>query len=295
MDLDNLIINDFCVIDDAKKEVLKDEKIRERGPQPVTDDSEIMAMEVVGEIIGISNDKQLFEYFRRHYSHFFPSLKKISRVTFVRQAANLCWLKEKVWKYLLKSIEHDPSLGIVDSMPVPVCLFARAKSCKRFAGEASFGKDRLIRQTFYGFRLHVCISKNGLVTHFVLAPANEQDTNVMPELVGDWKGMVIGDRNYWSPNLREEFAKRGVELIAPFKLASKDPSPETSKYLSHVRYLIETVFSQLTERLRIKKVWARDRWHLMSRLFRKILSHTLAFMLNQKLGNPPLQFEKLVA
>ena len=293
MDLDNLIINDFCIIDDAKKEILQDKRIRERGPEPVMDDSEIMTIEVIGEILGINTDKKLFEYFRRHYSHFFPSLTRISRVTFIRQAANLCWLKEKVWQYLLKFIEHDPSLGIVDSFPIPVCLFARAPTCKRFAGEASFGKDRLIRQTFYGFRLHVRISKQGLITRFVLAPANEQDTSVMPEVVEDWIGTVIGDRNYWSPILKEELAKQGIELIAPFKLRSKDPWPETNKFINHIRYTIETVFSQLTERYHIKKVWARDRWHLLSRLYRKILSHTLAFLVNQKIGNSPLEIGKL--
>jgi hypothetical protein len=293
VDLDNLIINDFCIIDDAKKEILQYERLRKRGPEPVMDDSEIMTIEVIGELLGINTDKKLFEYFRRHYSHFFPSLNKISRVTFVRQSANLWKVKEKIWQYLLKFIEHDPSLGIVDSFPIPVCLFARAPHCKRFAGEASFGKDRLIRQTFYGFRLHVFISKNGLITRIVLAPANEQDIRVLPELVEDWIGTVMGDRNYWSPILKEELAKEGIELIAPFKLKSKDPWPKTSKFISHIRYIIETVFSQLTDRYHIKKVWARDRWHLLSRLYRKALSHTLAFFLNQKLGNTPLQFEKL--
>jgi hypothetical protein len=32
-------------------------------------------------------------------------------------------------------------------------------------------------------------------------------------------------------------------------------------------------------------VWARDIWHLESRLLRKLLSHIVAFVLNQLLGN----------
>ena len=36
-----------------------------------------------------------------------------------------------------------------------------------------------------------------------------------------------------------------------------------------------------------KRVWARDMWHLGNRLLRKVLSHTIAFMLNQAQGNPP--------
>jgi hypothetical protein len=295
MDLDNLIIGFFCKIDDAEKTVFKDEKVRQRGPGPVMHDSEVMTIEVIGEILGIDKDKEIFEYFKTHFSHLFPSLKTVSRVTFVRQAANLWKAKEKVWQYLLSLIEHDPSLAIIDSFPIPACLFARATRCQRFAGRASFGKDRLICQTFYGFRLHVCVSKNGLITRFVLAPANEQDIKVIPEVVKDWIGTLIGDRNYWSPILFEELARKGVKLIAPYRRRSKDPNPAWSKSINHVRHLIETVFSQLTGRYNVKKVWARDIWHLLSRLYRKVLSHTLAFMLNLELDNPPLRFERLFA
>lgn len=293
MDLDNIIISFFCVIDDASEAILKDGKLRQRGPEPFMHDSEVMTIEVTGELMGINEDKELFEYFRRHFSHFFPALGKISRVTFIRQAANLWKAKERVWQHILNLVEHDSSLAIVDSFPIPVCLFARATRCQRFAGKASFGKDRLICQTFYGFRFHVCISNNGLITRFVLAPANEQDIKVIPELVKDWIGILIGDRNYWSPILKEELAKKGINLIAPYRRKSKDPAPKWSKFINHIRHIIETVFSQLTERYHTKKIWARDIWHLLSRLYRKVLSHTLAFMLNQKLGNPPLKFERL--
>jgi hypothetical protein len=277
------------------KEISSEQRVRQRGPDPVMSDSEVMTIETIGEILEIDKDKQLFQFFRYHYSHFFPSLNRISRVTFIRQAANLWKIKERIWQRLLNLIEYDPSISIIDSLPVPVCLFARAKSCKRFVGIASFGKDRLIRQTFYGFRLHIRIINNGLITRFALAPANEQDIKVMPALVTDWVGFAIGDRNYWSPILMEELNRERVELVAPFKLKSKDPRPEWSKFINHIRHLIETVFSQLTGRFNVKKVWARDIWHLLSRMYRKVLSHTLAFLLNQALGNPPLQFEKLLA
>ncbi len=53
---------------------------------------------------------------------------------------------------------HDPAFAICDSMPLPACLFARAYRCSRFKGEAAFGKDILLKQTFYGFRMHVRVS-----------------------------------------------------------------------------------------------------------------------------------------
>jgi hypothetical protein len=64
--------------------------------------------------------------------------------------------------------------------------------------------------------------------------------------------------------------------------------------LTQKRRRIETVISQLVERYRAKKVWARDRWHLCNRWLRKILSHTFAVYFCQQVDLPPLCFAKLV-
>jgi hypothetical protein len=60
-------------------------------------------------------------------------------------------------------------------------LFARAYRCRRFRGEAAFGKDTLIKQTFYGFRMDVRVAWPGLITHFSVAPANAHELSVLPE------------------------------------------------------------------------------------------------------------------
>lgn len=115
---------------------------------------------------------------------------------------------------------------------------------------------------------------------FSIVPANVHDTVVLPQLVSGRTGTVLGDRNYWSPLLRH---------------ASRDPYQQRSMALRRIRRRIETVFGQLVDRYGIKRVWARDMWHLSSRLLRKTLSHTIAVMLNQLQGNPPLQISKVIA
>ena len=153
-------------------------------------------MEAVGEYLGLSQDKELYQYFRSHYSHFFPALGRVHRTTFIRQAANLWKIKEGLWQHILQRINYDPTLAIVDSFPLPVCQFARAYRCRRFKGSAAFGKDILVRQTFYGFRVHLRLCWPGVITRFVLAPANVQEFTVAPELVAGTAGLVVGDRNY---------------------------------------------------------------------------------------------------
>jgi hypothetical protein len=244
--------------------------------------------------LALDEDTQLFAYFRRHYAHFFPDLRQVHRTTFARQAANLWKAKELLWQELLAETPHDPTFALADSFPLPACSFARAYRCSRFKGEAAFGKDTLLRQTFYGFRVHVRVCWPGVITRISVAPANVHELSVVPDLVERTWGVVVADRNYWSPPVREQLSRRGVELLAPYRTKKRDPRPERSTFLSRLRYRIDTVFSQLTERYSVKRVWARDLWHLASRLLRKVLSHTVAFLFNHRMGNQPLQLSKLL-
>jgi hypothetical protein len=88
VDLDTFMITAFCWIDDTLKATLKGKSLRQRGPTPTLSDAVVLTMEVVGEYLGISQDQALYQYFRRHYTHFFPALGWVHRTTFTRQAAN---------------------------------------------------------------------------------------------------------------------------------------------------------------------------------------------------------------
>ncbi|HEY7419885.1 MAG TPA: IS982 family transposase [Ktedonobacteraceae bacterium] len=297
MSLDDFIITCFCLIDELMPEVTKGKRLRTRGAAPKLSDSEVITMEVVGSYLGLAQDKELFLYFQRHYTHFFPALHHLSRSTFVRQAANLWAVKEHLWCWLRDEvISYDPTLSIIDSVPLPVCRFARAPWCVRFRGQASYGKDHADRHTFYGFRLHAQLSWPGVLTHLFLAPANEADGEIAPVVLEGTTGVVLGDRNYWLPDVQAFLRSKGILLQAPFRLAH---SPHTAAYQSAVlgraRYRIDTVFGQLTDRCQIKRVWARDLWHLRNRLLRVVLMHTLCFRLNQHDQAPYLQFDRLVA
>src|SRR3712207_54478 len=128
MDLSTFIVSVFCLIDDR----IEDRHLRARGPLPKLSDAEVLTIEVVGEFLGIDTDDAIFRYSRRHYGEWFPTLGEVHRATFARQAANLRTVKDRLWQALLTLTPHDPAFAICDSMPMPVCLFARAYRCSRF-------------------------------------------------------------------------------------------------------------------------------------------------------------------
>lgn len=253
-------------------------------------------MEVVGSHQGISQDEALFVFFQEHYAHFFPGLTQVHRTTFVRQAANLWAIKERLWMTLRdRLIRHDALVGIIESMPLPVCRFARAPWCARFRGVARYGKDHADRQTFYGFRLHLRLGWPGVITHAFLAPANDTDGEIAPIALEGTQGVVLGDRASWVPDIQASLRTNGIILQAPYRTAHAPQTPAyQSSVLGQVRYRIDTVFGQLADRCQIKRVWARDLWHLRNRLLRAILMHTWCVWLNQQLGTPYLQLDHLV-
>jgi hypothetical protein len=295
MDLDSFIITVFCQLDDAMRECFGEVKLRTRGPSTTLSDSEVLTLEVVGEYLGLRQDKAIFAYFRKHYSHFFPALSRVHRTTFTRQGANLWLVKERLWHYFIDCLWYDEKLALVDSFPLPVCRFARAPRCRRLRDISAFGKDVIARQTFYGMRAHMRVCWPGVITRMELAPANVHELLALPDLTEQTSGTVVGDRNYWSPAAKAQLSEQGLELIAPYRKRSKDPNPKRSAVLSRMRYRIDTVFGQLVERYSVKRMWARDLWHLSSRLLREVLSHTLCVLLNQLQGNEPLQLAELVA
>jgi hypothetical protein len=293
MDLETFITAVFCLADDFVRDLTRTGRLRQRGPEPVLADSEVLTIEAVGEFLGLDTDQALHAYFRRHFAAFFPGLRAVHRTTFARQAANLWLVKIAFWQRIAAATRHDADLALIDSFPVPVCRFARAFRCRSFRGLAAFGRDALAHQTYYGLRLHLRVAWPGVITAATLAPANDDDRVVAPQLLDGFNGWALGDGGYWSPALRTALAADGVDLLAPPRGRTAQP-PRWPAWLVQTRRRIETVLSQLTGRYNAKQTRARDHWHLLGRWARKVLSHTIAVLCCQQAGLPPLAFAKLV-
>ena len=117
MDLETFIVAVFCLVDDFVGDLGRGRKLRQRGPRPILADSEVLAVEIVGEFLGLDTDLGLHAYFRRHFGHFVPGLRTVHRPTFLRQAANLWVVKHALWRHLAAAACRDPALVRSDSLP----------------------------------------------------------------------------------------------------------------------------------------------------------------------------------
>jgi hypothetical protein len=308
MTFEDYLLHLFYLVD-SELEALKSElnlpRLRARGPEPVLHDSEVITMELAGEFKGIDTDEGIYAFFRRYHRGEFPKLARVDRTTFARQGANLWRVKQLLQGRLFALLPSADEaldgrvLWVIDSFPLRVCRFRRAPAHKLFRGAgAAYGRDptdggRTGR--FFGFRVHLRVCDRGFCAAAELAPANVTDLPLAKELAPPGGGLGLGDRNYWGPEAQAALLReRGFLLIAPFRKKGHDPWPLRSKLLSRLRQVIEPVIGQLAMRFNCQSTWARDLWHLTSRLARKLLSHTAAVLLNLRAGNPPLRLDLLI-
>jgi Transposase DDE domain len=294
MSIDDFIISVFCLVDDELKKILRGKKLRQRGPGPGLRDSEVIAIEIVGEFLGMDCDKTIWEYFKGHWSHFFPKIP--DRSNFVRQAANLHVVKRLLQESLATDLNaFGDVLHIIDGLPIPICKFARAHFSHIFKGEAAYGYCATKKERYYGFRGHIVINSTGVITAATFTKANIDERDVCPELVKKIKGLLLGDKGYIRPELQDQLKEQGLNLETPLRENMKDDrSKNFLRWLVGTRRLVETVIGQLTERFHIEKVRARDLWHQFSRFWRKLLAHTVSIKVSLSIKNEPLQFEHLV-
>jgi hypothetical protein len=192
---------------------------------------------------------------------------------------------------------QDHYLQILDSMPIEVCKFVRARTTKQFKETAAYGK--WFGRTFFGYRLHLKITDIGMIRNFILAPANEHDIRYSkPLLAEDRGGWTLADKGYRSKTLQQTlWEQRKMYFHTSVRRIDRKDSPlprQTIRTLTGKRRLIETVAGQLEQRFGIKTTFARDLWHLMNRIIRKILSHTVGLLLNIKMNVEPLKLRLLV-
>ena len=197
---------------------------------------------------------------------------------------------------LLDAIPHGPTLAMVDRFPVPICRFARAYRCQRFRGEAACGWDSVARPTFYGFRIHLRRRWPGLIADFNVAPANVRQIGHRPRTDRWYAGPAAGRPQLLVAPADGGVGAPGPDLAGPLQVAAKGLRAGPSEVANSAG------------RVTASKPCSASWWSgfksggfgsrpagIRTRLLRKMLSHRLAFALNQEQGNPPLQFAKLLS
>ena len=296
MDRDSFIIAVFLIVCEQYNFIRQNCKIRRGGFAPALSDEEVITMEICGEYFKLECDKDMFAYFHAHYAHFFPKL--MDRSLFARHAASLQRVKSLIQKRLTEvSGEMNDAVQAIDTLPLPVCVLTRAGRDRCFPGEADFGYCAAKDMHYYGFKLGLRVSRNGMITHYSLLPARPHDIQSLEALLEEFEGIAPADKGFIDEFRQALLLKRhGILVVTPPRKNMKTTLPEPLlKFCKYIRKRVETVGSQLTGRFKTDHIRVHDLWHFEHRLLRKILAHTVCVFINLTLNLPPLDLDGLVA
>ena len=280
-----------------------DAENRRPGRNPECPDSDILAIGWLLEDIGVSDSENAgYRRLKAELKTVFPALPERSR--FNRRRRNLSGASERVRRTLTR-FGPKTAVFIVDSFPMPICDFKRAKSSRsdlKWADAsgtlATYGYCATKSlATFLGFRGHLITTGTGIPVDFAIASADIDDREVLPLLCerGQYP-VVLGDKGYISGSLQDELLETENTCLLPtLRSNQKSQYPEDFRKLQvRVRRRIETTIGQLTEQFCVSRVRARTHWGGQTRMSHKLGACLLGAFLNHCLGRPLMKLRDLV-
>lgn len=234
---DHYIVTAFVVLDD----LLKAHGYREDS-RAQSSAAEVLTVAVVAA-----------KYFQNHHERALCLLKAlgyVSRLSVSRFNRRLHALRD--WLYgvvtVLGEVFAHGEVFLIDSMPLPVCKRARARRCRKVRGKAFCGYCAAKREKFFGWRLHLICSAEGIPVAFDLLPASAHDLTPLHELAFALPAgaSLFGDKGYLShADALTLLQETGVRLVTPQR-SNMAPNSWADDYdLALYRKRIETVNSQL--------------------------------------------------
>ena len=208
MSLEEFIITVFCWVEDGLESVIGGVKLRTRGFAPRLSDSEVITLEIVGELLGHDGDEAIWSYFKRHWVAWFPGLG--DRSTFVRQAAKLWRIKQLLHERLVGDVGARAAAGpIIDGFPIAVCKLARAVRSQVLKAEADYGYCAAKREYYYGLKAHLLIDLRGVAVGVTITPRQRRRAGRGLRRAGGHRGAGLGRQGLYPPAVQGGWRSAG--------------------------------------------------------------------------------------
>ncbi len=257
------------------------------GAKPELSDSEMMTLMLAQDLIPYPGETQFIGFMRANHLNLFPQL--VDQSQFNRRARDLRWLVERLRRdWVVRLMRETPKILLVDTKPIPVMGYKRSKRASDFAGRAAYGYCAARELHYFGYKLVMLTTPNGLPLFYDLVPANLDERDAA-EVVLQWvQGRdILGDKGFisadWQASLRERTGNR-MWTVKRANQADQNP-PEFDALLRHVRERIEGVFHCLQNTGRnVERLLAKTVHGLCTRVIVKVTSLVLKLLLRREFG-----------
>ena len=94
---------------------------------------------------------------------------------------------------MVQRIAPENDIFIFDGAPIPTCNLKRMRPRNHFYGLDGLGYYGAKDKKYFVFKGHAVTNQQGLILNITFTPANVHERDVLPELVTDYKGILIAD------------------------------------------------------------------------------------------------------
>jgi len=268
--------------------------IKKVGTKPKFSDLDIITLSLLADSLSINSENLLFSKLKSEYHEDFPLL--IDRSQFNRRRKHLRIVIDLVRQALVNKLLPAENTFILDSLPIEICKFARArriKICRENTETApEYGYCATQNTHYFGYKFHGVCSLKGIVTNFDLSKANHADIQYLRDIEPYFADcLILGDKAYLDSEYQLElFETKGIQVNTPMRSNQKNYCKQPVLFRK-ARKRIETIFSQLVDQFVIRINYAKTFIGLATRILSKVTAFTLLQFINS-INNKPLNHIK---
>ena len=281
-DLDALVTALYVWVDDVLP------KRSGPGCPPKLTDAELITLAVAQVFLDCPNDRKFLAFARWRLGHLFPYLLKQPGYN-KRVRALAPKVIAVVNAIAFNSAAYCDRVWLLDSTPVPCGQSRETARRSALAGHAAYGYCRSHSRFFWGFRLFLLCTPDGMPVGFELAAANVPERKAAAEIlerVSVAGRIVLTDKGFAGRDFEQLVADHGGQLVRP------DRKDEQARFgsLGGARQWIESVFQTLKEQLSLERHRARTLQGVIARVAQRLLALAAGLWHNEQLGNPGRHF-----
>jgi hypothetical protein len=295
-DLDTLATALYVTTDDLLAAHPERVPLRPRiGIQPKITDAELLTLAVMQALLGYTSETRWLRYARANLLTMFPHLPRQSGYNkrLRKLGPTMAWLVTELGQQT--SIATD-DVWIVDSTPVECARSRETVKRSDLAGWAEYGYCASHTRFFWGLRLHLVCTLQGLPVGWSLSGAKADEREILNAMLESTPALsqalshrdpgsrqvVIADKAYYGRDFEAGLDAAGIELLRP---ARKGEAPRPGqRFFKPLRQVIESVNATFKGQLDLERHGAKTPAGVCARIAQRVLALTAAIWHNDTLG-----------
>jgi hypothetical protein len=281
--LDDLVIALYVTIDELL------EPRRGPGRRPRLSDAELLCLAVAQVLLGYDSERRWLRAVSTRLGHLFPYV--CGQAAYNRRLRRAAPLVATILHAVALAC---PSWGdqwrLLDATPVPCGQSRQTRQRSELAGWAGYGYDPSHSRWYWGLKLYVLASPDGLPVAWCLANPTHGEREVAEALLDQAArqhslrpGLVIlADKGFAGRAFAQLVAELDARLVRP----DRADEPTRFGHLGGVRQWIEAIFDTLKDQLGLEHHRAHTIQGVWIRVAQRLLALAAGVWFNWQLGTP---------